>query len=87
MTKKAKKITEEQLNQLKEVVTKLNQVQAQIGNIETQKHELLHAFAEIQNDLQSTRKKLEEQYGDVTINFIDGTITEKEKNNALNKEN
>ena len=57
----------------------------QLGVLETQKHELLHATAEIQIDLQSTRKKLEEEYGNVTISVTDGIITEKEKENASNK--
>lgn len=85
MAEKAKKITDEQLKELQEVVGKLNQLQMQLGVLETQKHELLHATAEIQIDLQSTRKKLEEEYGNVTISVTDGIITEKEKENASNK--
>ena len=85
MTEKAKKITDEQLKELQEVVGKLNQLQMQLGVLETQKHELLHATAEIQIDLQSTRKKLEEEYGNVTISVTDGIITEKEKEDASNK--
>ena len=85
MAEKAKKITDEQLKELQEVVGKLNQLQMQLGVLETQKHELLHATAEIQIDLQSTRKKLQEEYGNVTISVTDGIITEKEKENASNK--
>ena len=85
MAEKAKKITDEQLKELQEVVGKLNQLQMQLGVLETQKHELLHATAEIQIDLQSTRKKLEEEYGNVTISVTEGIITEKEKENASNK--
>ena len=85
MAEKAKKITDEQLKELQEVVGKLNQLQMQLGVLETQKHELLHATAEIQIDLQSTRKKLEEEYGNVTISVTDGIITEKEKEDASNK--
>tara|TARA_R110002020_G_scaffold177587_1_gene370355 strand:- start:511 stop:774 length:264 start_codon:yes stop_codon:yes gene_type:complete len=85
MAEKAKKITDEQLKELQETVNKLNQTQMQLGTMELQKHELLHGVAEIQNDLNSNRKKLEEEYGNVSINIADGTITEKEKEDAPNK--
>ena len=85
MAKKAKKVTEDQLKELQEVVGKLNQVQMQLGTIELQKHELLHGAAEMQKDLQDTRKKLEEEYGNVSINISDGVITEKEKEDAPDK--
>jgi hypothetical protein len=81
----AEKITEEQLVKLQDIVNKLNKIQLQLGIIETQKHELLHATAEIQMDLQSNRKKLEEEYGNVSIDVGDGTITEKTEQDALDK--
>ena len=87
MAENSKKISDEQLKELQEVVNKLNRVQLQLGVIETQKHELLHATAEIQLDLQSTRKKLEEEYGNVSIDVGDGTITKKEKEDAPDKKN
>jgi uncharacterized protein YoxC len=81
----AEKITEEQLVKLQDIVNRLNKIQLQLGIIETQKHELLHATAEIQMDLQSNRKKLEEEYGNVSIDVGDGTITEKTEQDALDK--
>ena len=52
----SKKITKEELTTLKEAVDKLNQKQLQLGIIETQKHEILHLFAVLQEDLLIIRK-------------------------------
>ena len=72
----SKKITKEELTTLKEAVDKLNQKQLQLGIIETQKHEILHLFAVLQEDLLKIRKDLEQTYGKVNISVADGTITE-----------
>tara|TARA_R100000458_G_C8271321_1_gene246034 strand:+ start:1965 stop:2213 length:249 start_codon:yes stop_codon:yes gene_type:complete len=72
----SKKITKEELTTLKEAVDKLNQKQLQLGIIETQKHEILHLFAVLQEDLLKVRKDLEQTYGKVNISVADGTITE-----------
>ena len=57
------KITEEQLKQLQGFVQTLNQAQMQLGQLETEKHGLLHKTAEIQSQLQTFQKELEEEYG------------------------
>ena len=72
----SKKITKEELTTLKEAVDKLNQKQLQLGIIETQKHEILHLFAVLQEDLLKIRKDLEQTYGKVNISVADVTITE-----------
>ena len=41
------KITKEELKNLQEIVGKLNQAASQLGNIEIQKHEILHASAQL----------------------------------------
>jgi hypothetical protein len=81
----AKKIKKEELEKLQGIVNKLNQIQSQLGLIEMQKHELLHAVVEVQNDLKNNRAELEKEYGNVSINIADGTITEKDKENASDK--
>ena len=67
------KITEEQLKQLQGFVQTLNQAQMQLGQLETEKHGLLHKTAEIQSELQTFQKELEEEYGKVSVNIQDGT--------------
>jgi hypothetical protein len=67
------KITEEQLKQLQGFVQTLNQAQMQLGQLEVEKHGLLHQTAESQ--LQTFQKELEEEYGKVSVNIQDGTYT------------
>ena len=81
------KITEEELKNLQELVGKLNNASNQLGGIEMQKHQLLHASQVLQTDMQSMQKALEETYGKVNINIKDGTyIDVPEKEEAVNPE-
>jgi len=67
------KITKEELKNLQEIVGKLNQAASQLGNIEMQKHEVLHASAQLKADLEQMQNALKETYGLVNINLTDGT--------------
>jgi len=81
MENQVNKITQEQLEELQGFVKKINQAASQIGNLELQKHQLKHAAAEVQQELNKFQGKLEEKYGKVTINVEDGVyepIPEKE---------
>tara|TARA_Y100001938_G_scaffold142364_1_gene213471 strand:+ start:948 stop:1199 length:252 start_codon:yes stop_codon:yes gene_type:complete len=73
------KITKEQLKELQELVAKINNAAAQLGNIEMQKHQLLHASNNFQSDLNKLQNNLEEQYGKVTVNLQDGTFKDVEE--------
>jgi len=73
------KITEEQLKELQELVAKINNAATQLGNIEMQKHQLLHASNGFQGDLNKLQNDLQEQYGKVTVNLQDGTFKEVEE--------
>lgn len=77
------KLTEEQLSKLQGFVSSLNQAQSQLGNLEIQKHNLLHQTGEIQNALNEFQVELEKEYGKVSINIQDGTykqIPEQDEN-------
>lgn len=67
------KITEEQLKQLQEQEGKKNAIKHDIGLLETQKHALLHAFANVQEEQDKLKTQLEEEYGKVNVNLQDGT--------------
>lgn len=67
------KLTEEQLQKLQGFVSALNQAQMQLGQLEVEKHNLLHQTGEIQGQLQTFQKELEEEYGKVSVNIQDGT--------------
>lgn len=80
------KITQEQLEELQGYVGKLNNAASQIGNLEMQKHQIQHAAAEIQNDLNKFQQKLKEKYGDVQINIQDGTFKPIEEEEVVGPE-
>jgi hypothetical protein len=69
------KIKEEQLNEIKEIQTELNQTLTDIGVLESQKHALLHKIKTINEKDAEMRKALEEEYGAININIEDGTYT------------
>ena len=69
-------VSEEQLIKLQELVKNLQQYQLKIGDVEVQKHQLLHGFAEAQNGLEVFQKELKEEYGNVTIDINSGDIKE-----------
>ena len=74
-----KKITEDQLTKIQEQQTELNNVIREIGLLETQKHALSHQIANINNEIETFKKELEEQYGAINISIEDGTYTEIEQ--------
>ena len=80
------KITQEQLEELQGLVGKLNNAATQIGNLELQKHQLQHAAAEVQTDLNKLQMKLEEKYGKVQINIQDGTFKPIEEEEVVGPE-
>ncbi len=80
------KITEEQLEELQGYVGKLNNAANQIGNLELQKHQINHAAAEVQSDLNKFQAKLEEKYGKVQINIQDGTYKPIEEEEVVEPE-
>lgn len=67
------KLTEKQLEKLNGFLNAISQGQAQIGAIESQKHELLHQLAQIQSELGGFKKDLEDEYGKISINTKDGS--------------
>jgi hypothetical protein len=75
----SKSITAEELKQIKEQQSELGTVVNQIGQLEANKHSLLHKIAGINESIEETKKQLEEKYGSINVNLEDGTYTEIEK--------
>lgn len=73
------KITKEQLEKIQDQQGKLQRIISNIGVIEVNKHEALHAQAVISQEIDETKKELEEQYGSINIDMTDGSYTEIEK--------
>jgi hypothetical protein len=74
----SKKLSEVELKELQEVINKINEVQLQIGGLELQKQELLLLGGAAKLALGETQKKLEETYGQVSIDIQNGEIKENE---------
>ena len=72
-------ITAEELKTIKEQQSELGTVVNQIGQLEANKHSLLHKIAGINEGIEDTKKQLEEKYGSINVNLEDGTYTEIEK--------
>ena len=72
-------ITAEELKTIKDQQTELSTVVNQIGQLEANKHSLLHKIAGINEGIEDTKKQLEETYGSININLEDGTYTEIKK--------
>ncbi len=72
-------ITAEELKTIKEQQSQLSTIVNQIGQLEANKHSLLHKIAGINEGIEDTKKQLEETYGAININLEDGTYTEIEK--------
>ena len=84
---KMEKISEEQLKELQGHVNKINQAQLQLGGLESQKHNLLHAVVKMQTELTEFQNKLEEEYGKVSVNIQDGSITPLPEENVEDEAN
>ena len=78
------KITEEELKVIQDQQNKTNTMLAEIGLLETQKHALLHDIAQLNEDINNFKEKLQKTYGDVNITISDGTykIINKEEENV-----
>jgi septal ring factor EnvC (AmiA/AmiB activator) len=75
----SKKIEEKDFKKLKLQESTKSKVLYDIGTVEAQKHELLHALAELVNDSKKLNKELEEKYGKITVNLEDGTYQDIEE--------
>jgi len=75
---KPEKISEEELTELRNVVTAINKLQFDIGTIEVQKHNALHALFQGNDKLTEMQASFSGKYGTNDINIQDGTIKYKE---------
>ena len=75
---KPEKISEEELKQLQNVVSAINKLQFDIGVMEVQKHNAMHALLEGSDKLRELQDKLKEQYGTEDINIQNGVINYKD---------
>lgn len=70
------KITKEELKSLSESEKKFSAIKYDLGTLEVQKHNLLHVFAQIQEESNKVKKELETKYGKINIDLEDGSYKE-----------
>ena len=70
------KITKEQLEKLQESQKKYAAIKHDLGQLEVQKHGLLHLWASVQEEDNKFKQELEEEYGKININLEDGSYEE-----------
>jgi hypothetical protein len=73
------KIKKEELESLQESQKKFAAIKHDLGQLEVQKHGLLHLWAGIQEEENKFKKELEEKYGKININLEDGSYEEIKK--------
>jgi hypothetical protein len=79
------KLSEKELQDLKEIQTKSNRVTMSLGQVEVQKaildgqkNDLLSQLADLQENQNKIGKELQEKYGTIDINLETGEITKVE---------
>ena len=86
LTPKADKITDEQLQELQSLLNEINKNQLSIGQLETQKAGIIEGIGQLQVKLRGIQNSLEEEYGKVSVNIQDGTISELPQDEADKKD-
>ena len=71
---KPEKISEKELQELQNVVSAINKLQFDIGTMEVQKHNALHALFQGNEKLGALQASFNEKYGTNDINIQDGSI-------------
>ena len=69
------RITDEELELIREQQTKIAQIKQDIGTLELRKHEVMGVMLDVNQEVEETKATLEEKYGRVNINLDDGSYT------------
>jgi hypothetical protein len=75
---KPENISEEELKDLRNVVTAINKLQFDIGTMEVQKHNALHALFQGNDRLNEMQSNFKDKYGTDDIDIKSGAINYKE---------
>jgi hypothetical protein len=86
LTPKPDKITDEQLQELQSLLNEINKNQLSIGQLETQKAGIIEGVGQLRLKLREIQSSLEEEYGQVSINIQDGSISELPQDEADKKD-
>ena len=76
---KADKISDEHLKKLQNTVSATNKLQFDIGALEMQKHQILHALFQANDNIRDLQDEFVKEYGTSNVNIQDGTINYKDE--------
>jgi translation initiation factor 6 (eIF-6) len=79
---KAKKVTEKELNSIKDLQQRINTVVMNLGNAVVVQDQLTQSHGELQKEWKKETAKLEKKYGNVNISLEDGSISELKEEEA-----
>ena len=68
------KVTNEEFNKIQTLVGDMNKGQFNLGNLELQKHRILHAIGLLQDQFGKVREELMKEYGSDDVNIETGVI-------------
>ena len=83
---KPEKVTNEELSKIQSLVSDMNKGQFNLGNLELQKHRILHAVTVLQETFVKLREELKKEYGSDDVNIETGVINYKEDGEADKKD-
>ena len=82
---KPEKITDEQLAKVQKTINGINRAQLELGQMEIQKHEMMHNIAGLRDSLAVMQNDFQKEYGTFDINIQDGTINYNDNGEADKK--
>ena len=74
LTPKAEKINTQELAKLQATIKTIDSLTVDVGRMEVQKHGLMKAMGNVQQDIETMRQEFNDKYGTDNINIQDGTI-------------
>jgi translation initiation factor 6 (eIF-6) len=79
---KAKKVTDKELDSIKDLQQRINTVVMNLGNAVVVQDQLAQSHQELQKEWKKATAKLEKKYGNVNISLEDGSISELKEEEA-----
>ena len=71
---KPEKVTEDQLKKIQTTINGINRAQMELGQMEIQKHEMMHDIVRLRDSITVIQSELQEEYGTFDIDINDGAI-------------
>ena len=72
---KPEAISDEQLTKLQNIVQAINKLKMDIGQVEAQKHNMLHTLTQGNEELNKIQSEIKGKYGEnIDVNINDGSI-------------